>query len=132
MIAARYDLDLVLHGPEGSRIHARRLGTGEVMSHLARLQLEGHAFVRLREHDAGFLLWWGDERARVRVDGERDWYASGTRTPEDPAQPLVAFTDVGGAPFVLPWAATLSRDEAHEALVYWLGCEERTPRLHWS
>lgn len=79
-----------------------------------------------------FHIWLSGDRALVRVDEHREWFAI------DPARVASAtagdtwFTDSDGTTFPAQNAETVSRSQAFEALDCWLRTGGRLPSLTWA
>jgi hypothetical protein len=76
-----------------------------------------------------FFLWVADDRARVRVDEHREWYATDPKLA--PTEGTVEFADRDGSLFSVPMNETVSRQQAMVALADWLDGEEKTSLLTW-
>jgi hypothetical protein len=75
------------------------------------------------------LLWVAGDRARVRVDEHREWYAVDASAA--PSDAVVEFVDSDGSTFTERLNETVSRQQAMIALADWLDGEEKTSLLTW-
>jgi hypothetical protein len=76
-----------------------------------------------------FHAWLSGDRALVRVDEHREWYA---REPVRPTGDPVEFCDEDGDRFTRPREATVSRPRALAALAHWLSTGRMLPALTWE
>jgi hypothetical protein len=76
-----------------------------------------------------FYAWLSGDRALVRVDEHREWYAHELVRPGgDP----VEFYDEDGESFTQSREATISRPQALAALTHWLSTGRMLPALTWE
>ena len=78
-----------------------------------------------------FYIWLAGDRASVRLDEHRDWYASDPAWVASAAPMDTWFRDADG-PFPAQNAETISRAQAFEALEYWLQTGKMLPSLTWA
>ena len=81
-----------------------------------------------------FLVWLSAERALVRLDAHREWYAADPSVAAAGAAaggPVVEFQDGAASRFTAPAAATVSRTQALDALAHWMRTGEPAPALTW-
>lgn len=74
-------------------------------------------------------VWLSSDRAVVRIDEHREWYA---REPVLPTGDPVEFYDEHGASFMESRAATISRLQALAALAHWLATGRMLSSLSWE
>jgi len=79
-----------------------------------------------------FMFWLVGDRARVRLDLHREWYATDPSLAHDLPDAPVTFRDSDGSPYVEPYANTVARAAALEAFWYWLRTGKMDPNLHWA
>lgn len=77
-----------------------------------------------------FYIWLAGDRALVRVDEHRDWYATDPLMTVAEADTELEFRDTHGTFFEL-FAKTVSRAQAFAALDYYLRTGEMLPSLTW-
>lgn len=78
-----------------------------------------------------FYLWLAADRAIVRRDAHREWYARERATAPGSGDVEIPFIDDDGSSFAEPASNTVSRADALSALAYWLRTGELTPTLGW-
>jgi hypothetical protein len=76
-----------------------------------------------------FHAWLSGDRALVRIDEHREWYA---REPVRPKGDPVEFFDEGEVSFAAPRGATVSREQALAALAHWLATGDMLRTLVWE
>jgi hypothetical protein len=101
-------------------LHAREVGeAGRIM---VADQASGVSYGEL-------CAWLSGDRALVRVDEHREWYA---REPVPPKGDPVEFDDEDGGSFVEARGATISRQQALTALTHWLATGGMLRTLVWE
>lgn len=78
-----------------------------------------------------FHIWLAGDRAVVRLDEHREWFAMDPAQVASTAGGDVWFRDSDGA-FPAQDAETVSRPRAFEALDHWLRTGEMLPSLTWT
>ncbi|MBB4634291.1 Imm1 family immunity protein [Longimicrobium terrae] len=79
-----------------------------------------------------FHVWLAGDRAFLRLDEHREWYARGSALDQSNAESPVEFRTLDGTYFSVPRADTVTRSQAFEALDSWLQTGEMPPSLHWA
>lgn len=79
-----------------------------------------------------FHVWLTGDRASVRLDEHREWYAMDASWVASTTAGETWFRDSDGTPFPAQDAETVSRSQAFEALGHWLRTGEMLPSLTWA
>jgi hypothetical protein len=129
-----FDLEITCRAPEAVTEHlsARDAAQAEAT---VRARADALCCVLATRRDGerygdDFYVWLADDRALLRRDEHREWYA------HDPARVSAAgetwFTDADGSLFPAQNGETVSRAQALDALSFWLRTGNLLPGLAWS
>jgi hypothetical protein len=89
------------------------------------------ADIRDRVDHGNFLVWLNGDRAFVRLDEHREHYATDPLI-RDRRYGVVRFGAGADDGFEVPFAESVSRKQALQALELWLRTGHRSPELEWS
>lgn len=112
-----------------------RIRTGAAGIEAAARAAGRSGYIRVGDHADGisfgeFHVWLSGDRAIVRLDEHRGWYA------RDPAlrgmSGEIPFHDEDGSVFAEALENTIPRVQAMEALARWLATSEKLPELTWE
>jgi hypothetical protein len=78
------------------------------------------------------ICWLAGDRARLRLDLHREWFASDSGLSPDATNEVVSFRDNDGSEFVESHGDTISRGRALEAFWHWVRTGQMDPGLTWA
>lgn len=131
-----YEIEITRFKPEPVTIRADVSSATEAEA-MTRERADGMSYVLVARHEGEVSwgdvhLWLAGDRALVRCDEHREWYARDPAWAEVGTASDVWFIDSDGTPFPAPGAETVSRSTAFEALDHWLRTGEMLPSLVWD
>jgi len=128
-----FDIEITTFDPEPAATPLKARNPHEAyMAVLARTGSRCAVHVRHQDEVAAhteLYLWLSGDRARVRVDEHREWYATDPAAGASVAE--AEFTAADGSVFQARLEETVSRQQAMVALADWLDGEEKTSLLTW-
>jgi hypothetical protein len=125
-----FDVELESFLPATSPIRRTAVPVAEVSTLLRPLRnAERTAMMVGRRGGDDLHVWINGDRARVRLDQHREWYATEQRSQDGPE---IEFEEAPGETFVEPFAATVSREQAWAAIDHFLAVEQPLPALVWQ
>ena len=132
-----YDIEITDFAPD-ARASRTVVSTAEEAWTAARAAETLDSCVLLVGQHAGnvsygdFHVWLAGDRACVRLDEHREWYAMDAAWVAPAAAGETWFRDSDGTPFPAQAGETVSRSQAIAALDYWLRTGEKLPSLTWA
>jgi hypothetical protein len=130
------ELEADTFAPEHRRVRRAELTPEAVGDAVREAALAPAAYVLVSDLAAraagDFIVWLAGDRARVRLDLHREWYATRPGATPGSVETLVPFRDSDGSEFHERLADTVSRDQAVEAFFHWLRTGEMDPALAWK
>lgn len=121
---------------EGFLSRRATAGDADAAEAMVRAGVRGECCVRATQRDGDrlgedFYVWFAGDRALVRRDEHREWYAADPAVAGSAAGATVEFRDDDGSRFPERMVGTVSRAQALEALACWLRTGTLLPSLTW-
>jgi hypothetical protein len=131
-----FEVEINALAPGPKRVQRTDLTEEGVAAAIREVTLARAAFALVGKIDdrsiGDFMFWLVDDRARVRLDLHREWYATDPSVLHELPTAPVTFRDSDGSDYVEPYVNTVARAAALEAFWYWLRTGKMDPKLHWA
>jgi hypothetical protein len=132
-----YDVEITGFAPDARTLSARVDTAEDAWSAARAAQARDPCVLLVARHEANvsrgdFYIWLQGDRALVRLDEHREWFAMDPARAASTSGSDAWFTDSEGTMFPAQDAETLARSQAFQALDHWLRTGEMLPGLTWT
>ena len=131
-----FEVEIDTFAPEHQRVRRADLSQAGVVEAVQAAAVAPAACIVVSNPEAPavgeFMFWLAADRARVRLDLHREWYATDHAPAADHGSAPVPFRDDDGSTFLEDPVNTVTRDAALKAFEHWFRTGGMDPGLQWA